>query len=138
MIFFFIRFWSNLTKKNSIESAKYGKQIISTCTYSFRTFVFHGPVYFRLGSGFSANPDSGKSSIRIRKKPKSETLIIWPDIRYFWVAVCHRVMKSKRKRQISSELFSLFIKNCYSLLDIIITLCCTHVYQFPVHGSIEA
>ena len=55
---FLIRFWSNLTKKDSVENAKYEIKKISTFTHIFRTF-FHGSGsgFFRIGSGFSADPD---------------------------------------------------------------------------------
>ena len=58
---FLIRFWRNLTKTDNVESDKYEINKFSTCTFSFRTF-FNGSGFFRIGSGFSADPDpdSGK------------------------------------------------------------------------------
>ena len=152
---FLIRFWSNLTQKDSVESAKYEITKISICTYIFfftahrglfihyysviwrpsdhtvgrpqaeirtlegrsrgrdsnhwvttpparpphllltRTVLgrfFHGSGFYRIGSGFSAdpNPDWGKkSSIRIRT--------INPDPKHWFRSSsvsnggCHRV-----------------------------------------------
>ena len=48
------RFWRNLTKKDSVESAKYEINNFSTCTYIFLN------VFYRSGSGFLADPDSDK------------------------------------------------------------------------------
>ena len=56
-------FWRNLTKKESVESAKYDIQffLILTVLTVFGRF-FHGSVscFFWLGSEFLADPDSGK------------------------------------------------------------------------------
>ena len=60
---FLIRFWRSLTKKDSVESAKYDIQIFSSRTSVFGRF-FHGSgsSFFRIGSGLLVNPDtdSGK------------------------------------------------------------------------------
>ena len=55
---FLTRFWRSLTKKDSVESAKYEINKFSTCTYSFKllrtffswTWIRSG--FFRIGSGF--------------------------------------------------------------------------------------
>ena len=62
---FLIRFWRNLTKKDSVESAKYKINKFSTCTFSFTGgpfFMDPDTDFYRIGSGFSADPDpdSGK------------------------------------------------------------------------------
>ena len=58
----FIRFWRNLTKKDSVETLRKLKMIIFfTCTDSFWAFF----SWIRIGSGFLADPpdpDSGKKS----------------------------------------------------------------------------
>ena len=61
---FLIRFWSNLTKKDSDESAKYEIQFFSTRTYSFRTY-FHGSGsrFFRIGSGLGKKVRSGYKTL---------------------------------------------------------------------------
>ena len=70
---FLIRFLMNLTKKGSVESAKYeiNKNFLLVLTVLGR--FFHGS-----GSGFSADPDPD-SGEQIRsesgKKPGSETLL---------------------------------------------------------------
>ena len=46
---FLIRFWRSLTKKDSVESAKYEMQIFSFCTSVFGQ-IFHGSGFFRIGS----------------------------------------------------------------------------------------
>ena len=69
---FLIRFWSNLTKKDSVESAKYEIQFFSTFTPVLGRF-FHRSGFFRIGSGFLADPYSEKKSDP-DKKNGSETL----------------------------------------------------------------
>ena len=49
---FLIRFWRKVTKKDSVESAKYFLLVLAS--YSFRTFFSMDPDF--LGS----DPDSGK------------------------------------------------------------------------------
>ena len=78
---FLIRFWRSLTKKGSVESAKYEITTIYICTSVFGRF-FHGS-----GSGFpnriwifGLSGLSKKSLIRIRKKPGSETLLIFTSV----------------------------------------------------------
>ena len=67
---FLIRFWRSLTKKDSVESAKYEfKNFL--LVLQFLDVFFHGSGFFRIGCGFLADqdPDSGKKSlIQIRKK----------------------------------------------------------------------
>ena len=55
---FLVRFWRNLTKKDSVESATYDINNFSTCTYIFWTFFFLDPdfpdrnrIFLRSGSG---------------------------------------------------------------------------------------
>ena len=57
---FLIRFWSNLTKKDSVESAKYEKykKIMLVLTVLGCFFFFMDlDLFFRIGSGFSTAPD---------------------------------------------------------------------------------
>ena len=56
---FFIRFWSNLNKKNSVESARYEiRKFLLVFTVLGRFFLHgSGSGFFRIRSGFSADPD---------------------------------------------------------------------------------
>ena len=67
---FLIRFWSSLTKKDSVESAKYEITKFSTCTNSFRAFFFMDPDPDFSGS----DPDF--RSIRIRTQEKISIRIL--------------------------------------------------------------
>ena len=77
---FLIRFWRHLTKKDSVESAKYDiryKFVLSVLAV-FGLFL-HGSGsrsgFSRIGSGFLAYLDSGKKFDPDReKKPGSKTL----------------------------------------------------------------
>ena len=73
-----IRFWRSLTKKYSVESAKYEIQFLCTLTPVLRRF-FHGSGsrVFRIGSGFLANPNLEKKTDPDSgggEKNRSETL----------------------------------------------------------------
>ena len=71
---FFIRFWMNLSKKDSVVSAKYEINKFSICTYRFTVGRF---LWIRIRNfGWSGSGLRKKSSIRIRKKPGSETLVL--------------------------------------------------------------
>ena len=67
-----IRFWRSLTKKDSVERARY--EIPAKIFFYLyplvlgRLFQGSGSGFFRIGAGFSADPDSEKSLIRIREK----------------------------------------------------------------------
>ena len=73
------RFWRKLTKKDSVESAKYEKTVfllIPEPVHAVFGIFFHGS-----GSGFSSDPDpdSGKKfDPDPGKKPGSETLHFLP------------------------------------------------------------
>ena len=60
---FLISLWSNLTKKDTVESAKYEITKFSTCTYSFRRFFSWIRIFGRSGL-------RKKSSIQIQKKTR--------------------------------------------------------------------
>ena len=58
-----IRFWRSLTKKDSVRVLDMIYKIFSTLTLVLGRF-FHGSGFFRIGSGFLADPyqDSEKKS----------------------------------------------------------------------------
>ena len=87
LMMFLIRFWRNLTKKDSVESAKYKINKFSNCTFSFTVgpfFMDPDTDFYRIGSGFSADPDpdSGKKvrSGSGKKKLGSVTLHYFPPL----------------------------------------------------------
>ena len=62
---FLIRFWRSLTKKDSVESAKYEMQIFSFCTSVFGqgVFFFTDPDFSGSDPKFwPMDPDSGKKA----------------------------------------------------------------------------
>ena len=76
---FLNRFWRKLTKKDSVESAKYEKTVfllVPVPVHAVFGIFFHGS-----GSGFSSDPDpdSGKSSIRIREKNRIRNTAFFAD-----------------------------------------------------------
>ena len=76
---FLIRFWRNITIKDSVESAKYEIKKVFYL-YLHTVHFFSWLRIFRIGSGFLANPDPEKNSIRImKKKTGSETLFTTPN-----------------------------------------------------------
>ena len=87
---FLIRFWRNLTKKDSVESAKYKINKFSNCTFSFTVgpfFMDPDTDFYRIGSGFSADPDpdSGKKvrSGSGKKKTRIRNTALFPPIDRF-------------------------------------------------------
>ena len=61
---FLIRCWKSLTKKDSVESAKYEIQFFSTFTPVLGRF-FHRSGFFRIGSGLrEKKSDPDPSAVR--------------------------------------------------------------------------
>ena len=85
---FLIRFWRSLTKKDSVESAKYEMQIFSFCTSVFGQGVFFSRIRIfpdRIQSFGRWIRTQEKKLIWIRKKTRMRNTALIPLFPFFYL-----------------------------------------------------